>query len=482
MQERNQMQHPNKFLAFDIETSEQAQDDNIITITVASTVTSDGEERAWFSHPTDKTICGMIGQGDQETWSNFSVDGKLSPLMSKSTAVAMLNYMDEKRQQGYALCAWNGAGFDLKMIGHLADNVELAGHLAMNLIDPMYQILSLKGYPVSLKAAQKGLSVAQEKSMDGKDAPEAWKNGEYQKCITYVIGDSQITLKIIDAIIKAQGIRWITKTGKPSSVIFTKLKTVEECLLDPDPDTSWMDKPIDRRKIIDWIPNSTKKTIQTNSKTTEQININKTGEISGFKPVMMVISGPSGSGKSVLCDELIRTMPSIQRSITVTTRQPRDGEVDGVDYVFVNEETFAKKLAAGEFMEWAEVYGHKCGSSKVDVSTRLAKGQDVLIIVDVQGAQSIRKFFSELPEKTKKRFRFADIFISPPSIEELAKRLSSRGKDSPESIEKRIKSASEEMEQSYLYKYNIVNNDMNKAWDRLRSILIAERSLSSNYS
>src|ERR1035437_8521476 len=208
---------PDKLLGVDIETSEQAQDDKISPITVASTVTSDGEERAWFSHPTDMSIYGMIGKGKDENWSNFSPDGKLAPLMSKETACAMLNYMEEKVKQGYALCAWNGAGFDLKMIGHLADKLELAGKLALGLYDPMYQILTQKGFPVGLKAVQQGLGITQEKSMAGKDAPDAWAKGEFQRVIGYVIGDSQITVKVMLGIAKAEGISWVTQKGKPAN-------------------------------------------------------------------------------------------------------------------------------------------------------------------------------------------------------------------------------------------------------------------------
>lgn len=477
-----------KLLGFDIETSEQAEDNKISPITVASTVTSDGEERAWFSHPTDKTIHGMVGKGTGETWANFSPDGKLAPLMSKETALAMLSYMEEKRKQGYVLCAWNGAGFDLKMIGHLAGNLELAGSMAMSLLDPMYQVLSVKGYPIALKAAQKGLGVAQEKSMDGKDAPEAWAKGDFQKVIGYVIGDSQITVQIMHAIAKAEGIHWLAKmSGKPCSVFFRKLKTVAECLLDPDPENKWMDKPIDRRKIVEWVPaairNGTSKTSASSASapvpTVDNANSkDNADDFAGWRPVLLIVSGPSGVGKSLLCEELIRTMPCIKRSVTVTTRQPRKGETDGVDYKFVTVDEFDRMAAAGNFLEWAEVHGNKYGSSKSDISQRLAKGEDVAMIVDVQGAKKIRDFFSGLPEKTRDKFRIADVFVAPPSIDELRNRLVKRGKDDQATIDRRVANASEEMTHSHLYKYTVVNDKMSRAWDRLRSIVIAEKCLS----
>ena len=463
-----------KLLAFDIETSEQAQDDKISPITVASTVTSDGEEHAWFSHPTDKTN-GMIGKGTDETWANYSSDGKLSPLMSRDTAQAMLEYMSQKVEQGYSLCAWNGAGFDLKMIGHLADNVELAGQLTMNLIDPMYQVLTIKGYPVGLAAVQKGLGIAQEKSMAGKDAPDAWGNGEYQKVIGYVIGDSQITLQIVLAIAKANGMKWTSKTGKPCVLSLSKLKTIAECLLDPEPNNSWMDNPIDRNKILAWIPEDVKN--QALQIARGEKPKAKKDSFAG-KPVWIIISGPSGVGKSTLCKALMSSIPAVKRSITTTTRKQRPGEKEGEEYNFVSDEQFQQMAASGDFLEQAKVYGYQYGSTKKDVSSRLAKGEDVVMIVDVQGAKSIREFYVCLPHQTRNKFHFADVFITPPSIEHLKQRLSERKRDDQTTMEQRLSKASEEMSHASSFKYTVINDDLLQATERLKAILIAEKSLS----
>ena len=474
------MKAPALMLGVDIETSEQAKDDRISPITVASTVTSDGEERAWFSSLDDPSLVGMKGSGKDETWG--SINGKsvndmqLAPLMSKATALAMLKYMDEKQKQGYAICAWNGASFDMKMIGHLADDLELAGRIALGMIDPMYQMLTQKGFPLGLAAVQKGLGITQAKSMDGKDAPDAWKNRQFQKVIGYVVGDSQITVQAILAIAAADGIRWLTKAGKPSYAAFRKFKTVAECLLDPDVDQSWQEKPLNRKQMVAWIPAAVRSKAKGEATVAEAKE--RRDASGGARPIWLVLSGASGSGKSVLCEELIRTIPSIGRSVTVTTRQPRKGEMEGVDYRFVTPEKFDGMVAAGEFLEWAEVHGNKYGSSKADVSTRLAKGDDVAMIVDVQGAKNIREFVVKLPAEVGDKFCFADVFVTTPSLDDLKKRLVERGKDDQATIEKRMANAAEEVKQAPSYKYVVLNDTIDKAWDRLRSIVVAERCLS----
>jgi guanylate kinase len=469
------MQYPHLLLAFDIETSEQAQDNKISPITVASTVTLDGDKRAWFSHPTDKSIVGMIGRGQDEDWSNFSPDGQLAPLMSKETALAMLKYMEEKQNQGYSLCAWNGAGFDLKMIGFLAGDVELAGRMALDLIDPMYQVLSMKGYPVGLSAVQKGLGTEQAKSMSGADAPDAWANGEYQKVISYVIGDSEMTVEIIQAIAKVGGIKWMAKSGKPNSLMLQSFKTVAECLMDPEPNNSWMDKPINRRDIIAWIPEESK--LPKSDKPRVVAKKSKNTSSTKTKPVLLVISGPSGVGKSVICTELGKMDKPIEKVITFTTRKPRDGESDTISYNFVNDIQFDQMVKAGDFLEYAEVHGSKYGSTKISVSTKLAKGQDVVMILDVKGAEQVRAFFKSLPEATQSKFRQADVFVMPPSMNELRNRLVTRGTDSPENIEQRLLTAKVEMAQASSYRYTIVNDDLDNAVDKIDSIIVAEKCI-----
>jgi len=395
--------------------------------------------------------------------------------MSRETAIAMLAHIAEKQRQGYAVVAWNGASFDFKMLGSLAGDNELAGRIVLSMFDPMYQVLSQKGFPLGLKAAGAGLGVAQTKSMDGKDAPEAWIKGEHQKVTGYVIGDSEITVQIVLAIIKAGGINWTTTKGKAASVVFRKLKTVAECLMDPPVDQSWQQNPIDKRKILSWIP---QRVMDGGKKSAEDAADKERGDVGrGLRPVLLVISGPSGAGKTVVREEVMRTVPTLKASMTVTTRQPRKGEVDGVDYRFVTPEKFDEMAKAGDFLEWAEVHGAKYGSSKADVATKLGKGDDVALIVDVQGAESIRKFVAGLPPAKSARFAFADVFVAPPSVEELRRRLEARGKDDAETIARRLENAKAEMDRSGEYKYLVVNDTVQAAWDRLRSILLAERCL-----
>lgn len=474
------MKFPERLLALDIETSEQAQDGKIVPITVASTVTSDGEERAWFSDPADPEVVGMTSP--DKTWAEYSPGRRpLAPVMSKKTAQAMLDYMAAKVKQGYVLCAWNGASFDLQMIGALAGNLELAGRLALELLDPMYQVLSQKGFPIGLKAAAAGLKIDQAKSMDGKDAPEAWANGEYQKVISYVIGDSQMTLKMMKAIAEHDGIAWITKTGKQNSVNFTKFKTVIECFNEPQVDQSWMlkkadgNKPIDKKQILAWIPATSRQKATVEVK--KAIAKEKGEACQGFLPVLFVVSGPSGAGKTVLRDELMRTTPSVMKSTTVTTRPIRTGETDGVDYNFVTEEKFDQMIKAGAFFEWAKVHDFRYGSSKADISHRLAMGEDVILILDVQGAATIRKFYEGLPPATKSKFRLTDIFVTVPSMEVLRNRLAKRGQDDKETIETRMTNAKAEMARMGEYKYVVMNDDMHTAWTYLYCIVMAERCL-----
>jgi guanylate kinase len=273
----------------------------------------------------------------------------------------------------------------------------------------------------------------------------------------------------------AEGIRWKTKAGKNSYAPFRKFKTVAECLLDPPVDQSWQEKPLNKSQMVAWIPAAARGKAKSEAEAAETKA--RKGADAGARPLLLVLSGPSGAGKTVLRDELLRTMPEIQKSTTVTTRAPRKGEVNGVDYVFVSPDKFAEMAAKGEFLEWAEVHGNKYGSSKADVSTRLAKGEDVILIVDVQGAASIRGFFGGLKHEVREKFCYADVFVSPPSIDELRKRLVERGKDDEATIDQRIKNAKAEMARAGDYKYVVLNDTMDRAWDRIRSIVVAERCM-----
>jgi len=164
-------------------------------------------------------------------------------------------------------------------------------------------------------------------------------------------------------------------------------------------------------------------------------------------------------------------------STTVTTRPARNGEVNGVDYIFVSEEKFDQMIKKDEFFEHAKIHNYRYGSSKADISKRLARGEDVMVIMDVQGAETIRKFYSALPSLTQNKFRLADIFLTVPSISVLRDRLIKRGKDDAGTIELRLTNAKIEMACVDKYKYVVMNDDLHQAWDTMRSVVVAERCL-----
>jgi guanylate kinase len=182
---------------------------------------------------------------------------------------------------------------------------------------------------------------------------------------------------------------------------------------------------------------------------------------------LFIISAPSGAGKTTL---LQKVMPNIQRlvfSVSHTTRVPRPGERDGVNYFFINRTTFKEMLARGDFLEWAEVHGELYGTSRQAVFAQLEMGVDVLLDIDVQGAAIIRD--SGLVEATS-------IFISPPDLAELERRLRRRAQDSEQTIQLRMKNAKKEMQSIEIYQYLIVNGQFEEAAKVLEAIILAERA------
>lgn len=192
------------------------------------------------------------------------------------------------------------------------------------------------------------------------------------------------------------------------------------------------------------------------------------------RPLLIVISAPSGTGKTTLCDRLIGEFRSMKYSVSCTTRQPRDGEVDGVDYHFITEESFRRKIAEDAFLEHATVHSKLYGTLKDAVITGLRDGKDILMDIDVQGAAQIRDIIHRSPPGDPIRRAYVDVFIAPPSLEVLYARLKGRGKDSDEVIERRMQQVEKEIACWREFDYFIINDRLDATYDVLRSIIIAE--------
>jgi guanylate kinase len=181
--------------------------------------------------------------------------------------------------------------------------------------------------------------------------------------------------------------------------------------------------------------------------------------------VLLVISGPSGAGKGSLCAALLRDCPEVGFSVSAATRQPREGEVDGVHYHFLSEQEFQRQVTTGGFLEWAEVYGRRYGTLREPVERMLAAGQDVALDLDTQGAAMLKKI----------RREGVFVFILPPSFQELKRRIVGRGTETPEEIERRLREGMGELKLLPLYDYVLVNVSLERTLERLKAILSAER-------
>lgn len=189
--------------------------------------------------------------------------------------------------------------------------------------------------------------------------------------------------------------------------------------------------------------------------------------------ILFVVSAPSGAGKTTLCDALRQT-PDFVYSVSCTTRPPRAGEIEGDDYHFLSEPDFFARIEAGEFLEYAKVHEHHYyGTLRGPIIAELKNGVDVLIDVDIQGAASIRNFDDETI-----RHSLCDVFIMPPDLDELRKRLTKRGTETPRQIESRIVTAAREMELWRDYRYTIISKSMEEDLQKFRHIMGAERYLS----
>ena len=192
------------------------------------------------------------------------------------------------------------------------------------------------------------------------------------------------------------------------------------------------------------------------------------------KPLLLVISAPSGAGKSSLCNRLIEKFPEMIYSISCTTRAPRGSEQNGVHYHFLSEEEFCARIANGEFLEHALVHGNRYGTLKQTVVDALAQGLDIIMDIDVQGAQQIRSACAAMRHDDVIRQSLVDIFIAPPSMDELQRRLCGRGTDSADVIERRMRNAEEEIKHQPHYQYTVINDVFERAVDELVEIITRE--------
>ncbi|GBE04894.1 MAG TPA: hypothetical protein ENH31_08010 [Nitrospirae bacterium] len=229
-----------KLLSFDIEISdvfelgrhEDMEKYAPFHISVGATAIHNGEERVWYSN--DK-------------------EGRPALNLTLERAHDLLEYLGEMQQKGFVVCAWNGLGFDLKWIGHQANDMALAARIALKSYDPMFQFFNQAGFPVGLGKVAEGMGIQQEKLMDGADAPKQWRAGNHKEVMDYCLGDCQMTNLIVRAIQESREVRWVTASGRVRTEPMPQLKPVQQVVNEPVADQSWMDTPIPKTKFYKWL-------------------------------------------------------------------------------------------------------------------------------------------------------------------------------------------------------------------------------------
>ena len=191
------------------------------------------------------------------------------------------------------------------------------------------------------------------------------------------------------------------------------------------------------------------------------------------RPLMIVVSAPSGAGKSTLCNRLVDEFPEIKYSVSCTTRDPRGEEKDGEHYYFLAKKEFKERIKNGEFLEQAKVHGNFYGTLEDTVLFAMEEGNHVVLDIDVQGAKQIRESLIKLDPRHPVRRGFVDVFISPPSMDVLEERLRGRGTDEEKVIKKRLEAAATEMACMKEYSYQIVNDDLEKAYHELKTVVLS---------
>ena len=191
-----------------------------------------------------------------------------------------------------------------------------------------------------------------------------------------------------------------------------------------------------------------------------------------LSPLLVLISAPSGGGKTTLCQQLLAARPQMTRAVTCTTRTPREGERDGADYYFLDAASFLKRVQAGNFLEHATVYGNSYGTLKAEVLGKLRQGTDLLLTVDVQGAATIRERAQEDAELKR---ALVSVFLTPVSLGVLEERLNKRGADSPAAIQKRLSVARQEIAQWKNFDYLLLSTSIKEDLRRMLAIIEAEK-------
>jgi guanylate kinase len=187
---------------------------------------------------------------------------------------------------------------------------------------------------------------------------------------------------------------------------------------------------------------------------------------SNRRGLLFIVSAPSGTGKTTLVERLVQDLPNLHMSRSYTSRSARPGEQDGVDYNFISRDRFAAMVRDGAFLEWADVFGHCYGTAAADTEAMLARGDDVVLVIDVQGARQVRS----------RGIENVGIFVLPPSARILEQRLRGRSKDSEEQIRERLDTACREVGEFAEYEYVVVNDEIDGAMSRIGAIVLAERA------
>ena len=190
------------------------------------------------------------------------------------------------------------------------------------------------------------------------------------------------------------------------------------------------------------------------------------------QPLLFIISGPAGSGKTTLCERLLGEFRALRRAVTATTRAPREGEENGRDYHFFTLEEFEAKKSRAEFLEWAFVHGRAYGTLTNEITRHFDRDEDVLLNIDVQGMRQVKEKSSSI---TWLADRVVTVFINPPSVDELRRRLKKRGTDDEVEIERRIETAEREMESTKEFDFILETQSREEDYDRIRSIYLAEK-------